>query len=436
MNILEVIELKRDGKALTKEHIDFFVNSYTSGSIPDYQASAFLMAIYLNGLDNKETGFLTEAMLNSGTVLDFSSIKGVKVDKHSTGGVGDKPSLIIAPICAALGVHVPMIAGRGLGHTGGTLDKLESIPGFSVDQSLVDFEKIIREVGFSIIGQTKEIAPADKLLYALRDVTATVSSIPLISASIMSKKMAEGIDALILDVKTGAGAFMKSSDDAELLAKTMIDIGVGMGKSVKALITDMSQPLGAYVGNSLEVIESVEILKNIKTPESSDLRELCLSLSAHMVCLSRKAINFDEAHKLAEDVLENGKALEKFKMFVTAQGGDEKVCDDYSLLLNCPFVETYKAKTSGYITGIDALLIGKAGIEIGVGRQRKEDSVDPGAGFKILKKVGDKVESGDALMEVHHSSKENFSKALEFMERAYKFADKKPDSTPIVIKTL
>jgi pyrimidine-nucleoside phosphorylase len=394
MQMYELISKKRDRKRLSKEEIEHFVSGYTEGTIPDYQASALLMAIFLNGMDDEETVNLTRSMMRSGEVVDLSSIPGVKVDKHSTGGVGDKVSLILAPLVAACGLTVPMISGRGLGHTGGTLDKLESIPGFRIDLSLKRFVRNLSDVGLCMIGQTKEIAPADRKLYALRDVTGTVNSIPLISASIMSKKLAEGTDALIFDVKAGNGAFMREQEEAVVLAKNLVEIAKRFKKRAVALITDMSQPLGEAVGNSIEVIEAIQALKG-KWPE--DLREVTLALGAHMLVLGRKAKSLKQAVKKLEESLQSGKALDKFKQMVKRQGGNPKVVDDYRLLPWAKYKLTVESEQTGYVKSIDTLKIGLSAVKLGAGRERLDSEIDPGVGFLIKKKVGDLVKKGENL---------------------------------------
>jgi pyrimidine-nucleoside phosphorylase len=433
MNVQEILGKKRDQIKLTQEEIRYFVNGYTRHEIPDYQASAFLMAVFLNGMDIDETTWLTDAMLHSGIVVDLSDIKGIKVDKHSTGGVGDKTSLIIAPICAALGVPVPMISGRGLAHSGGTLDKLESIPGFNVNLNLEQYRNLIRETGLCLIGQTAEIAPADKKLYALRDVTCTVENKSLISASIMSKKLAEGIDALVLDVKTGKGAFMKSQQDSEALAELLMSIGRKMGKQITALITDMNQPLGTHIGNSLEVIESVQILKNSSLPIQNDLRILSVELAAHMILLGGKAKDLEQAKSIVNEVIQDGTALLKLKEIVKKQGGDEKALDDFSLLPQAKHSESVKAKEDGFVGDLDALKIGKGTVLIGGGRMTMESKIDHSVGIILKKKVGDAVIKGEPLLEIFYNDPKTLEKAKAYFDHSFEISKNKVE-TPTLIK--
>jgi pyrimidine-nucleoside phosphorylase len=390
----ELISKKRDRKRLSQEEIEYFVSGYTKGAVPDYQASALLMAIFLNGMDAEETFNLTRSMMRSGKVVDLSSIPGRKVDKHSTGGVGDKVSLILAPLAAACGVTVPMISGRGLGHTGGTLDKLESIPGFRTDLALSRFQRNLADIGICMIGQTKEIAPADRRLYALRDVTGTVNSIPLITASILSKKLAEGADALVFDVKAGNGAFMPNQDQAILLAKSLIQIARRFKRKAVALITDMNEPLGEAVGNSIEVIEAIQVLKG-KWPE--DLMTVTFALATHMLILGRKAKNLKQAEKKLDQALKSGKALDKSRQMVKMQGGNPKVVDDYRLLPWAKHKIAVEADQNGYVKSIDTLKVGLSVQKLGAGRERVDSEIDPGVGFLIKKKVGDRVKEGETL---------------------------------------
>ncbi len=385
MNTVDLIRKKRDGENLSAEEIKHLITSYTKKKIPDYQFSAFLMAAFLKGLNKDETAALTEAMLYSGKVLNLNKIPGVKVDKHSTGGVGDKTSLILAPIVAAAGVKVPMISGRGLGHTGGTLDKLESIPGFRTDLNLTEYKSVLKKCGAVLIGQTKDIAPADKEIYSLRDVTATVESIPLITASIMSKKLAEGIDGLVLDVKTGSGAFMKKQKDAEALADSLIKTAKAFDKKVIAFITDMNQPLGNYIGNWLEVYESIKVLRG---EQEDDLYELSIKLSGAMIYLGGKAGSINEGTKLAKELVKNGKALEKFRQIVELQGGDVSFIDNPEKYPKSKFIEKVVAKNSGYLKEIDNFGLGMAALELGAGRMTKEDKIDPKAGIIFNFKIG------------------------------------------------
>ncbi len=436
MQFLEILEKKRNRKPLSKAEIGFFIDGYTKGQIPDYQASALLMAIFLNELSADETAWLTESMLYSGLVVDLGDIPGIKVDKHSTGGVGDKTSLIVAPICAALDVPVPMISGRGLGHTGGTLDKLEAIPGFNVNLNLDQYREIIGKTGLCLIGQTKEIAPADKKLYALRDVTATVENQSLIAASIMSKKMAEGIDGLVLDVKTGRGAFMEQLPEAESLAELMISIGRKMGKQVTALITDMSQPLGSHIGNALEVIESVMILKGDKEVVRSDLAELSWLLAAHMIKLGGKADSLDGALEMVQKSIADGSAFDKFKEIVNEQGGDEKCLLDFSRLPNATRSFRITAAESGFIASLDALEIGRGSVVLGAGRQTLDSVIDPAVGVVLKKKIGDPVNTGETVMEIKYNEDQRLAEALSYFESSFSVVKNAVSSPEVIIKTL
>jgi len=399
MRAVDLIRRKRDGGALAADEIRFLVGGIATGEVPDYQWSALTMAILWRGMTPRETAALVDAMLHSGTVIDLGDIPGPKVDKHSTGGVGDKTSLILAPIAAACGVTVPMVSGRGLGHTGGTLDKLESIPGFRVDLDLAAYRRIARECGLVLIGQTAEIAPADRVLYALRDATATVESIPLITASILSKKLAEGIDALVLDVKTGDGAFMATREDARALAESMTRIGRELGKPVHALITAMDAPLGRTVGNALEVRESVECLRG---EGPADLMEVSLELAAEMLVMGGVAATRDEALEKGRRSIADGSALERFRKVVAAQGGDPRVCDDPDMVLpRAARVEPFRAGRAGFIAGIRAWPVGQASMLLGAGRARVDSTIDPAAGIVFVKTVGDEVRAGDVIAEVH-----------------------------------
>ena len=424
LNPVSLIRKKRDGKTLQKSEISYLIESYTSDDLPDYQMSAFLMACFLNGLDDKETSALTHSMLHSGIVLDLSDIEGVKVDKHSTGGVGDKLSIILAPIVASCGVPVPMISGRGLGHTGGTLDKLESIPGFAVDISLHRYKEILKSENMVLAGQTEEIAPADKRLYSLRDVTATVESIPLIAGSIMSKKLAEGIDALVLDVKFGSGAFMKNRDDALRLAKTLVGIGEQFGKETIAYLTNMEQPLGNTVGNWLEVKESIDGLTG-QGPE--DVMEITHLLAGTMIYLGKKAATVDEGIKMSKAAVKDGSAFNKWVDIVRAHGGDTSVIKDPSTYPSAKIVEVVKAKSSGYITEMDAFSMGMVSLELGAGRRRKEDTIDPAAGFVLHKKVGDSIEENETLATLHTNNEAIASDCKDGMLKAIIVSENKPD---------
>ena len=402
MNTVDLIRKKRDGYALEKDEINFLISSYSKNKIPDYQFSAFLMATYLRGMTPGETSHLTNAMLHSGKVLDLSSIPGVKVDKHSTGGVGDKTSLIIAPIVAAAGVKVPMISGRGLGHTGGTLDKLESIPGFRTDLSINEYKKVLKNCGAVLIGQTKDIAPADKLIYSLRDVTATVESIPLITASIMSKKLAEGIDGLVLDIKTGNGAFMKEEKDAIVLADSLVLTAKAFNKKVIAFITDMNQPLGNYIGNWLEVYEAIEILKGEK---KNDLYNLSIKLAGTMIFLGGKALTIKEGEQIAKEQITKGYAFERFVEIVKAQKGDIKYLYNPGKYRKPKFKRVIKSVEDSFLNSVNTFEMGLAAVELGAGRLKKDDLVDPAAGIKFNFKIGDKINKGDIIAELYSDNK-------------------------------
>jgi pyrimidine-nucleoside phosphorylase len=410
---IDVIRKKRDGVEISREDIEGLVNGYTRGEIPDYQVSAWLMAIVLRGMTRGETAALTDAMLRSGEVLDHSSLPARKVDKHSTGGVGDKTSLVLAPLVAAAGIAVPMISGRGLGHTGGTLDKLESIPGFNVNLSVAEFRRVLETCGCAMIGQTAEIAPADRKLYALRDVTGTVESPYLICASIMSKKLAEGIDALLLDVKTGSGAFMKNEKDASFLAELMVETGERMGKRTVALITDMDQPLGKMIGNSLEVVEVIDVLRGAGP---DDLRELCLHLAGWMLQMGGMSKSVAEGKKRSADLIEFGHALQKFRQMIELQGGDARVIDAPELLPRAQHTMQVASPQDGYLAAMQCEQIGTACVILGGGRERKEDSVDPAVGIVLHKKVGDHVATGESLATIHYNSHARAERARQLIE--------------------
>jgi pyrimidine-nucleoside phosphorylase len=416
---IDVIRKKRDGQELSRTEIEYVVRAYTSGEIPDYQVSAWLMAVILRGLTRAETSVLTDAMLHSGDVLDLSEFPAKKVDKHSTGGVGDKTSLVLAPLVAAGGLVVPMISGRGLGHTGGTLDKLESIPGFNVNLSVPQFRSVLKACGCAMIGQTAEIAPADRKLYALRDVTGTVESPYLICASIMSKKLAEGIDALVLDVKTGSGAFMKKEEDAVFLAELMVETGERMGKSVVALITNMDQPLGTHVGNSLEVVEVLDVLRG-KGP--NDLRELCLELAGWMFHLGGAADTVERGKLNAEKLIVSGKALERFRQMVELQGGDARTLDHPDKLPRAKSMHDVTSPKDGYITAMNCEAVGTACVVLGGGREKKEDAVDPAVGIVLHRKVGDRVATGETLCTVHSNSETRAARADKLLLESYQIA--------------
>lgn len=436
MRAVDLIRRKRDGGELTADEIRFMISGIASREVPEYQWSAMTMAILWRGMTPRETAALVDAMLHSGTVIDLSDIPGPKVDKHSTGGVGDKTSLILAPIAAACGVTVPMVSGRGLGHTGGTLDKLESIPGFRIDLDLAAYRRVARECGLVLIGQTAEIAPADRVLYALRDATATVESIPLITASILSKKLAEGIDSLVLDVKTGDGAFMAKREDARALAESMTRIGRELGKPVQALITSMDAPLGRTVGNALEVWESVECLKG-RGPD--DLMEVSLELAAEMLVLGGVAATRDEALEKCRRSIADGSALERFRKVVAAQGGDPRVCDDpLGVLPKAAVVEQFRAARSGFIAGIRAWPVGQASMLLGAGRARADSAIDSAAGIVFTKTLGDEVHVGDVIAELHVNPTFNAAvpEALAMLTDATTIADAPPPKQSLILERL
>jgi len=433
MRAVDIIRKKRDAAELSREEIEFLIAGATHDHIPDYQIAAFLMAVVWRGMTRAELAALTESMLHSGSVLDWSDLPAAKVDKHSTGGVGDKTSLILAPIVAAGGLFVPMISGRGLGHTGGTLDKLEAIPGFNVHLKLPEFRRVLEMTRCALIGQTPEIAPADKKLYALRDVTATVESPYLITASIMSKKMAEGIDALVLDVKTGDGAFMKKQEDAEYLAELMVETGTRMGKKIVALITDMEQPLGRKIGNALEVEECVEVLHG-RGPE--DARELSLELSAWMFALGGRTKSVSEGRELAAEMIASGRARDTFREVVKLQGGEPRIVDDPSLLPQARHMARLPAKRSGFVTAIHCEQVGVASMTLGGGREKKEDSVDPGVGLVLEKKIGDPVKAGENLCTIHYNLDARLVPAVRLLSESFEIDDKAPDRLPLVRKII
>ncbi len=432
MNTVELIRKKRDGEILSKDEIRFLISAYTKNKIPDYQFSSLLMAIYLKGMTTKGTSDLTEAMLYSGKVIDLNFLKGAKIDKHSTGGVGDKTSLIIAPIAAAAGVYVQMISGRGLGHTGGTLDKLESIPGFRTDLSLKEYKSTLKKCGAVLIGQTKEIAPADKLIYSLRDVTGTVESIPLITASIMSKKLAEGLDGLVLDIKTGSGAFMQREKDAIQLAHSLINTAKSFDKKVIGFITDMNQPLGNYIGNWFEVYESIKVLKGEMT---GDLLELSLVLSGAMIFLGNKASSLKEGVEISRHYIANGKAYEKFLKIVELQGGEVSYIEKPEKYPKSKFVEKIYTATNGYLSTINNLEVGMAALALGAGRMTKEDKIDPKAGILFYPKLGDFIRKGDVLAELHSSSQSRIETAKEKLYNSITISSE-PVRRPKLIKKI
>ncbi|MCM3027020.1 pyrimidine-nucleoside phosphorylase [Bacillus safensis] len=419
MRMVDIIAKKRDGKELSSEEISFFVKGYTDGTIPDYQASALAMAIFFQDMTDQERADLTLAMANSGDTIDLSAIDGIKVDKHSTGGVGDTTTLVLAPLVAALDVPVAKMSGRGLGHTGGTVDKLEAVKGFHVEITKDEFIELVNRHKVAVIGQSGNLTPADKKLYALRDVTGTVNSIPLIASSIMSKKIAAGADAIVLDVKTGAGAFMKTPEDSEKLAKAMVRIGNNVGRQTMAVISDMSQPLGLAIGNSLEVKEAIDTLRG-EGPE--DLNELVLTLGSQMVVLAKKADTLDEAREKLIEVMKNGKALEKFKEFLENQGGDSSIVDQPEKLPQAPYKIEVPAKESGVVAEIVADEIGVAAMILGAGRATKEDDIDLSVGIMLNKKVGDRVEKGDSLVTLH-ANREDVANVVEKIYDNIRIAD-------------
>jgi len=433
MRAVDIIHKKREGLHLTKDELTFLIDGYGKNAIPDYQMSAFLMACYFNKPDFEETLALTNIMLESGKVLDLSAIPSRKIDKHSTGGVGDKTSLVIAPLVASCGVTVPMISGRSLGHTGGTLDKLAAIPGFNTNISTDEFQKLLKDKGLAMMGQTPEIAPVDKKMYALRDVTATIECIPLIGASIMSKKLAEGTDGVVLDVKFGSGAFMQKLSDAQELAEWLVKIGRAFDKNMIALLTDMNQPLGCKVGNSLEVAEAVDVLKG-EGPK--DLVELCIELSAHMIWMGDKASDLNEAKSLASKAVKSGKALEKFQEMVEAQGGNPGIVSDRKLLPQAKFQVDYKATSSGYIENIDCRRIGVAATVLGAGRSLVTDVIDPAVGFTVYKRLGEAVQKGETLLTVHYNDENKRALAQSELNHAYQIGPKATKPGPLIRKVI
>jgi pyrimidine-nucleoside phosphorylase len=433
LRTVDLIRKKRDGHELSRKEIESLIRGVTDNSIPDYQVSAWLMAALIRGLSHAETAALTEAMLHSGEVLDHSALGMRTVDKHSTGGVGDKTSLALAPIVAAGGLAVPMISGRGLGHTGGTLDKLEAIPGFNVKMQVARFREVLAKIGCAMIGQTAEIAPADRKLYALRDVTGTVESPYLICASIMSKKLAEGIDGLVLDVKTGSGAFMKSEQDAVFLAELMVDTGVRMGKRVAALITDMDQPLGLKIGNALEVEEIVELLEG---GGPQDLRDLTIELAGWMFYVGHRTETVEEGKAVAEEIIRSGKGLEKFYAMVEAQGGDVTTVRDVNRLPKAAHTTDVLALTDGFVTTIACEQVGTACVILGGGRERQEDTVDPAVGLVLHRKVGDRVKRGERLATVHYNSDTRGQRAKKLIEESYQVGESAPAKRPLVHRVI
>jgi len=430
MRAVDIILSKRDGRALTREEIRFFVDGVTAGTLPDYQASALLMAILLRGMSAEETAWLTDAMVHSGVRVDLRDIPGVKVDKHSTGGVGDKTSLILAPLAAACGVPVPMMSGRGLGHTGGTLDKLEAIPGFRVNLSIEEMKALLATVGCAMIGQTAQIAPADKTLYALRDVTGTVESIPLISASIMSKKIAEGIDALVLDVKTGSGAFMKTEADSRRLAESLVAIGNASGVKTEAIITAMESPLGHAVGNALEVIECIEVLKG-RGPQ--DLIDVSVELTARMLVLGKVAPDLTAATLQVQRAIASGAGLDRFRRIIEGQGGDPGVVDDYQRMPHVADRHIVAASRAGFVTAVDAELVGRASVALGAGRDRVDEAVDPAVGIMVAAKPGDAVKAGAPVLELHYRDRARLEAAIRLTNQAITIGDEPPAPRRLIV---
>lgn len=433
MRFCDLIIKKRNGLKLSEKEIYYVIKEFDEGKIPDYQMSAMLMAIYFQGMDISEIKYLTMAMVDSGKIIDLSSIPGIKVDKHSTGGVGDTTTLALAPMVAAAGVPVAKMSGRGLGHTGGTIDKLESIEGFKTELNLNKFIKIVKEIGVSIISPTSDLAPADKKLYALRDVTGTVDSIPLIIGSIMSKKLAAGADAIVLDVTTGSGAFMQKYKDALKLGKIMVDIGLELGKETVAIVSNMDEPLGFAIGNSLEVKEAIEVLKN-RGPE--DLRNLCLVLGAHMLKLGGAVNNYKEGKNKLEKTLKEGTAFNKFKEMITAQGGNPEIIDRPELLPLAKHCTKIKADRGGYVQKIDSRLIGESAMLLGAGREKKESEIDLSVGIILKKKVGSKVNINEDLAEVYYNDSEKIKVAKNKLFSSFMIGDKKPKKLPLILATI
>lgn len=433
----EIIAKKRDGKRLSRREIESFIKGVTDGSWADYQITALVMAMYLNELDFREQSYITHAMLHSGDILDFSGVPSSKADKHSTGGVGDKTSLMIAPLAAACGLAVPMISGRGLDHTGGTLDKLESIPGYDVKLTGAEFHSLIRECGFAMSGQTEEIAPADRKIYALRDATATVPTIPLIVASIMSKKLAEGLDALVLDVKTGNGAFMKRTDDARRLASEMVKTGIAFGVNTRALITDMNQPLGRYVGNALEVYECIRLLRGEGDDKMAPTQTLSVALTSHMLVLADEADSFEEGRKMVLEALESGRGFERFVKNVEMQHGDTAVCENPDRLLDPEMIEIeVRAETSGCLTGIDTERIGRVISELGGGRTRADDGIDHAVGYSCVASLGDGISEGDLLGIVITRQRSGSERLVRRLRKSYKIEEKTVEMPELIVEVV
>jgi pyrimidine-nucleoside phosphorylase len=431
MHMYDIIDKKKNGTELTRDEISFWVRGLTNELIPDYQTAALLMAIYFQGLTLKETVYLTEAMINSGETVDLKGLLGIKGDKHSTGGVGDKTSLVLIPLLASLGIKAAKMSGRGLGHTGGTLDKLESIPGFCIDLSKEEFMSNVQSIGLAIIGQTLSLVPADKKLYALRDVTATVDSIPLIAASIMSKKIAAGGDIIVLDVKCGSGAFMKTQEQAESLARIMVGIGESMGKKTAAVLTGMDQPLGNAVGNALEVREAINVLKG-KGPK--DVRKLCINLAGITLWLSGKVSHIDEGEEMAATHLDDGSGLQKFKELIIAQKGDPRVIDDEELLPKAQFRLSLISDQDGYISAINTEAVGLAAMKLGAGREKKEDVIDPGVGIVFYKKTGDRVRKGETIAMIHANDENRADVGRDMLRSSINCAVIKKEPEPLIYK--
>lgn len=432
MRAYDIIFKKRWNEILSSSEIDFMVKGFVKGVIPNYQMSAFLMAVAINGMNDEEILSLTKSFVNSGDIIDLSSIPGIKVDKHSSGGVGDTTTLIVAPIVAAAGIPVAKMSGRGLGHSGGTIDKLESIPGFSTKISKNDFINQVKDIGIAVVGKIGNVVPADKLIYALRDVTATVDSLPLIASSIISKKIAGGADAIVLDVKVGSGAFIEDEEKVEKLAKIMVNIGKGFGKKTRAIITDMSQPLGNAIGNSLEVEEAIKILKG---NGSSDLREVCINIAANMLLLGQKVKDLEEGIEITEEILTSGRGLDKFKQFISHQGGNSNIVEDISLLTKARYKDELLAKYNGFISKIDCKQIGIASIILGAGREKKEDIIDPSVGILMEKRLGDNVKIKDKICTISGNDFSKIEEAKKILEKSIEISDKK-GRVPILIKKI
>ncbi|MFP4266777.1 MAG: pyrimidine-nucleoside phosphorylase [Spirochaetaceae bacterium] len=433
MRIIDIIEKKRNGGELSREEIEFFIRGYVEEEIPDYQIAPLLMAIWFNGMNNRETADLTLAMVASGETIDLSSIPGIKVDKHSTGGVADTTTLVVGPLVAAAGGRVAKMSGRGLGHTGGTLDKLESIPGFQVSQPMERFAEIVKDCGFSLIGQTGNLVPADKKLYALRDVTATVDNVSLIAGSVMSKKIASGSDKIVLDVKTGSGAFMKNTEEAIALARTMVHIGELADRETHAIVSDMNQPLGNAVGNALEVKEAVEILQG---KHEGDLKEVSLTLASKMLILSKLASTEEEARDKLRRAIDSGEALRRFARTIELQGGDPAVTEETGTLPRASEVVPLTAESSGYIASFDTVALGISAMLLGAGRVKKEDSIDPAVGYWLKKRIGDPVEKGETVAEFHVNSKANLEESMERFRGGMSIQREKPDTPSLIYESM